>query len=130
MDTSKEYIKMCEKSPKLQPHDSEFHNGDYICYKSYWGIYFDEYFYQECVYNDGNHINYDYNPFRLHTQDQLQEMWDYSHSTMRSLQKFACELDNNYDYYDKFTSMEQFWLAFVMKEKYGKTWDKNNWTKE
>lgn len=28
---------------------------------------------------------------------------------------------------EQFTSMEQLWLAFVMKEKYNKTWDGNEW---
>jgi len=28
---------------------------------------------------------------------------------------------------DKFTSMEQLWLAFVMQEKYNKTWDSEKW---
>jgi len=27
----------------------------------------------------------------------------------------------------RFTSMEQLWLAFVMKEKYGKTWNGEDW---
>ena len=32
------------------------------------------------------------------------------------------------DYPKQFTSMEQLWLAFVMKEKYGKVWDGATWT--
>jgi len=30
-------------------------------------------------------------------------------------------------YSEQFTSMEQLWLAFVMKEKYGKVWDRKDW---
>jgi len=30
-------------------------------------------------------------------------------------------------YASQFTSMEQLWLAFVMKEKYNKTWDGEKW---
>ncbi len=29
-----------------------------------------------------------------------------------------------------FTSMEQLWLAFVMKEKYNKVWDGEEWINE
>ena len=29
-----------------------------------------------------------------------------------------------------FETIEQFWLAFVMKEKYGKTWDGEEWVTE
>ncbi len=32
-------------------------------------------------------------------------------------------------YIAQFTSMEQLWLAFVMKEKYGKVWDGGEWVK-
>jgi hypothetical protein len=30
-------------------------------------------------------------------------------------------------YYKLYNSFEQFWLAFVMKEKYNKIWDGENW---
>ena len=30
-------------------------------------------------------------------------------------------------YWEQFLSMEQLWLAFVMKEKYGKVWDGETW---
>jgi hypothetical protein len=30
----------------------------------------------------------------------------------------------------KFESMEQLWLAFVLKEKYGKVWSGTDWVKE
>lgn len=32
-----------------------------------------------------------------------------------------------FDYYSKFKSMEQLWLAFVMKEKYNKFWNDKEW---
>lgn len=79
----------------------------------------------------------------LPRQDQLQEMVlskfifrgdgiNYSNDTtrtelftmMKSFLYFICntpgnELPNG--------SMEQLWLAFVMKEKFNKTWDGSNW---
>ncbi len=33
-------------------------------------------------------------------------------------------------YIAQFTSMEQLWLAFVMKEKYRKVWEGNKWTQK
>ena len=63
-------------------------------------------------------------------QDQLQEMvksdpyfaWNY----IGMLGRFA---DKNIIYTCGFDSMEQLWLAFVMKEKFQKLWDeeKQNW---
>ena len=64
----------------------------------------------------------------LPRQDQLQEMvksdtiinWDFYHFINDGLT----------DYLDYFNSMEQLWLAFVMKEKHNKTWDGEDWIKE
>ena len=33
-------------------------------------------------------------------------------------------------YFLQFSSFEQLWLVFVMKEKYGKTWNGQDWVKE
>ena len=35
--------------------------------------------------------------------------------------------DEAWDYWMRFTSMEQLWLAFVMKEKYNKVWNGEEW---
>lgn len=35
----------------------------------------------------------------------------------------------NWDYLRSMASMEQLWLAFVMKEKYNKTWNGEDWVK-
>jgi len=69
--------------------------------------------------------------FWLPTQDQLQEMFyekdNYNKSmypVLESLYAFACSM------YTKSyppTSMEQLWLAFVMKEKYKKVWNREDW---
>ena len=62
----------------------------------------------------------------LPRQDQLQEMvkekflgWTYP-GVLNELQKLCFEI-SHYD------SMEQLWLAFVMKELYSKTWDGDKW---
>jgi hypothetical protein len=69
-------------------------------------------------------------------QDQLQEMIG---EFPRNFERFADEAGQNafdysqeemgdYQIYDTgCTSMEQRWLAFVMKEKYQKTWNGENW---
>ena len=136
MDTSKEYIKMCEKAEEIQHNKLKI--GDFGVIPN--AVY--EYFKVPSVIirieedvefdrvwlnvPDENYVSADSIIF-LPRQDQLQEMWEYSHSALRSLQKFACELHNNYNYYDKFISMEQLWLVFVMKEKYNKIWNGEEW---
>jgi len=52
MDTSKEYILMCEKADEIQylrPLDSEFQEGDFYGY-------YDEHHHYEGTYPDGKHI--------------------------------------------------------------------------
>lgn len=68
---------------------------------------------------------------QLEGQDQLQEMINYF-GLLDKLLKFAKFAQDNIDPYfeeDKheFTSMEQLWLAFVMKEKYNKVWNGEVW---
>lgn len=69
---------------------------------------------------------------QLECQDQLQEMlgellWQLNFKFI----DWLC--DTPYDGHIRhchlnFTSMEQLWLAFVMKEKYNKVWDGETWT--
>lgn len=69
------------------------------------------------------------------TQDQLQEMihdlkyskrqFSGSHGLLRDFGYWVEEESNL-----PCASMEQLWLAFVMKEKYQKVWTGNDWTKE
>ena len=65
----------------------------------------------------------------LRTQDQLQEMlggWGAA-----KLAEVFGEWAKNYritqETYPSSASMEQLWLAFVMKEKYNKVWNGENW---
>ena len=77
---------------------------------------------------------------QLERQDQLQEMYrqdrtvTQKETTLEILSDFAywslnCP-DENYKYVKEFTSMEQLWLAFVMKEKYNKIWDGDKWVRK
>jgi len=126
MDTSKEYIKMCEKAVEIQ-HE-ELLKGDYV------------------VINEKTELIADtmhYSPAELDTaiwlprQDQLQEMvmdkfkGSSLYSMIDEFDWFCSESGLVFtDYAEQFTSMEQLWLAFVMKEKYNKTWNGEDWIQE
>ena len=45
----------------------------------------------------------------------------------RLVEVFWFWLHKNIHNYDSDASMEQLWLAFVMKEKFNKTWDGEKW---
>ena len=125
MDTSETYIKMCERAdlkPHNSEHDRQWQDGD--CY------FLDE---KVDVYTFWHYPTHIYNAIWLPRQDQLQEMVD------GDVYEKVC---NFYDFVndvvgwelmkyklkeDYFTSMEQLWLAFVMKEKINKTWNGEDW---
>jgi len=129
MDTSKEYIKMCEKAKEIQKigkiskgWSGIFRIGEYI-YFGVWGGH-------NGVEDVAERIIW------LPRQDQLQEMVDYD-LTNRCVE-FYCFVSGrvpltneiiNAGQLHKFTSMEQLWLAFVMKEKYNKIWNGKDWEK-
>ena len=72
----------------------------------------------------------------LPTQSQLQEMVA---DTIDCPSHSACAIfintghrihqwcDEAWDYWMQFTSMEQLWLAFALKEKFGKVWYNGKW---
>lgn len=66
---------------------------------------------------------------QLERQDQLQEIvrqpslpW-----MLRNASDFVFDHDMRFGPLLTFTSMEQLWLAFVMKEKYNKVWNGEGW---
>jgi len=66
----------------------------------------------------------------LPDQSQLQEMIeDEPRGQLFRLYHFALENDNIIELRNvfQFTSMEQLWLAFVMKELHNKTWNGDKW---
>ena len=118
MDTSKEYIEMCEKAGEIQnPH--KLCSGDWFADKK--GQYC---FCNACLssYMEGDEIY-------LPRQDQLQKMLDYRYPTDYAfnigewLKYLGIDQYNQVNLY----SMEQIWLAFVMKEKYNKIWNGEDW---
>jgi len=129
MDTSEQYIKMCEKAKEIQgiPRHPE---KPHLNYRS-----------SACFIHQGGRLWYirgreheDSNDYIwLPTQDQLQEMM----GDFKTCIKLAAGVSlvnqgiiyevGGYKYCHQFTSMEQLWLAFVMGEKYNKVWDGHNW---
>jgi len=83
---------------------------------------------------DGSYnVNSIYNPVWLPRQDQLQEMvFELVQSKpgkcrTRLMKLFAEFLEFVGDSGANYDSFEQLWLAFVMKEKYNKVWNGNDW---
>ena len=68
-------------------------------------------------------------------QDQLQEMVECSeiYNKVRKMNEFVWEFlwdeerEELSEYAERFVSMEQLWLALVMKERWNKIWANNNW---
>jgi len=129
MDTSETYIKMCEKATEIQTsqQDMGFIHGDYYYEPASrnWDIIYD------------SHKSYVYGIplcIWLPRQDQLQEMLSLHNLWAKTLAfEFFLRKEGSYDiksYAFQFTSMEQLWLAFVMKEKYNKVWNGEDWVKE
>lgn len=166
MDTSEQYIKLCERAEEIQKlrqwryydndllretREGNFEEGDYIWVDS--GIYLiggDCYEVQEYsrygleIASAGYCEGYGFNVKKviwLPRQDELQEMVDEG-NVLELLSAFDCFIYTDFKiapqnnliqrrfwnlYVTQFTSMEQLWLAFVMKEKYNKTWENGKW---
>ena len=119
MDTSKEYIKMCEKAEEIQKNKRWLKAGDF-CRNPYSG--------------DSHAIGTTVEKtdlIWLPRQDQLQEMVKQNSLNIIDLNYFVASISlflkqSNKDG-ELYYSLEQLWLAFVMKEKYNKTWNGKEW---
>ena len=129
MDTTPEYIKQCERAEGIQ-NDWILHKGDYYYHKLNNKISFvSGWFEARTAENAVLMTHYHGRLIWLPRQDQLQEMlhcsigegmnrlWAYFH-------EWFCKIGAVE--YSK-SSWEQLWLAFVMKEKYGKVWNGDDW---
>ena len=159
MDTSKEFVKMCEKAEEIQEildcqyyriqnvfavrekrkqciHEEESLFIPYSYDKLYCtrcGKKLEEY---ETTYID----TYCTKPFAidkeikkfiwLPRQDQLQEMIDWQNLGPAKVTEMGYRLFKFLEIPHSFTSMEQLWLAFAMWEKYHKTWNGEDWVEE
>ena len=168
MDTTPEYIKMCEKAGKIQkawePKDGDrfFHRSETHLVANYQDgavvdftnspielkksphmpEYYDHAFreFSGGYEWEDDFVCYQKNAVWLPRQDQLQEIYvewaglkevsNWAHSILDAFQFFALSDVPNVDLTFKMRSLEQLWLAFVMKEKYGKVWNGEEWREE
>jgi len=105
MDTSKEYIQMCEKAVEVQ----ELWNPKQKDYRAMGNERFEVW---------------------LPRQDQLQGMVNDNFWLQLGTFSVWIQTPSEEKYRIKFKSMEQLWLAFVMKEKFNKIWDGEDWKGE
>lgn len=123
MDVSREYIIMCDKATEIQEL-WDFLSDDFILYDKVNGV---------CCGNLFKYVtNKTYDKERyiwLPRQDQLQDMVNHGYEIKTNVLKdiYSFKLYND-EYGAKFKSMEQLWLAFVMKENYDKIWEEDQWT--
>jgi hypothetical protein len=133
MDKSNLYLKKCTNAEEIQKN-WELKDGDYfIAVKSAPILS------KVCILNDWetrNHVIENRSIFIwIPGLDQLQNMIDWTQWEFRITKRSKFEMhyaSNSEQLSSTVTgeSMEQIWLAFVMKEKYGKIWNKKNetWT--
>ena len=138
MDSSETYIKMCEKAEEIQGQADDERDGDFWCGgRTFHPVPFlytnchDEF---EC-YAKFSLVQSNQRKNRqiwLPRQDQLQEMvWkDFKLQLIsHALMDFYNWAQSLFDELDDYESMEQLWLAFVMLQKYRKTWNGEDWIK-
>lgn len=121
MDTLETYIKMCEKAVEIQ-EDCLKYGKSYSCIPSLFVNKSDYRFNTFYQYKHSENI-------WLPRQDQLQEMVGGFESGFILWGEW---LDNMYPEHKNsfkkiFNSFEQLWLAFVMKEKYNKICNGEDW---
>lgn len=136
MDKSQVYINMCKAAPEIQAlaptAQTQIHLwGNIYSYSTKDDTAF---FWRMNTYKD-DILDYTIAVW-LPRQDQLQDMVINNPRTgLLNMSFFFADFfydvstDNNGDPLDslKFTSMEQLWLAFVMQEKYNKSWEEGDW---
>jgi len=160
MDCGEVYIKMCEKAKEIQEFAPLDFGSWYAYLRPLTGLWCHpddakghsygkdrDYFLAHPIRPNVNLIVEDFDGSPMHIyeeyiehcwlprQDQLQEMLSQHNLWAKTLAfEFFLRKEGSYDinsYAFQFTSMEQLWLAFVMKEKFGKVWDfeKEDWMK-
>ena len=147
MDLTNRYVMMCQKATDIQkqwvpkPCDFMIDHADMeesfsFCSPAASIVQVVDIFIgapdSEDYKNESEHLKN--NSFWLPRQDQLQKIMEPDDSKIHSIITSVVESR----YYEpakedhvaaphKFYSMEQIWLAYVMKEKYNKTWNEEDW---
>ena len=128
MDESPEYVKRCRKAVKIQELKPEEYGDFYATQDGETGVYGTEDTYVSNFWGELMLI-------WLPRQDELQEMVKgvSVYGLIHRMNHFVYGEDGETDFNDhSCISMEQLWLAFVMKAKYQKVWDsnQNDWVVE
>jgi len=125
MDTTPEYIKMCEKATEIQAlHDiTDYEHDCVFCRNCQEVCHEDSGYYFCCGETDG---------LWLPLQDQLQGMVFPKAFSVHDLDKFYNWADKRIETLHgcELESWEQLWLAFVMSELYDKVWNGEKWVKK
>lgn len=129
MDTSEEYVRMCEEACDIQ-EGHVWVEGDFV-----WrGC--DEGYEKSFMIHHSNDA-YDGDVW-LPRQDQLQDMIEQpsSFAKMAVMIEETCEVAGlghimiKPRYYICSGSMERLWLGYVMKKRHGKVWTGREWSRE
>ena len=144
MDKTETYIKMSEKAEEIQELRKEEATIDDVCIcsacKTRWGNCYEHTEYLSCNSELGGRPfpvvkvkDVEHKSIWLPRQDQLQEMvgdWEKQIEILDDWLGNAYDppsFKGNYWCINNLTSMEQLRLAFVMKEKYNKVWNGDEW---
>lgn len=119
MDTSKEYIEMCEKAYKdLKEAHIVFSRRRRMLY-----VVDDKVGRWDNIVNTDNTLC----AFPLWEQDQLQEMLPEAYSLPYGINNLHDWMLENPTRMEFFNTMEKLWLGVVMSELYDKKWEGNEW---
>jgi len=131
MDTSEQNIKMCEKAVEIQALKPTKFDWLGNCYFGTTHFHSEN---EPSLFGTVGFKLANVDAVWLPRQDQLQEMVVKLGGTLESLlTDFIdfCQLMSDDGTYVTYVyccaSMEQLWLAFVMKEKYNKVWNGEDW---
>jgi len=132
MDSSETYIKMCEKAEEIQKLSMRVPRDWYVCPICHTVMSEDDGYLYGCPHAGEITLIW------LPRQDQLQAMMKEDNPANQLLKFYHFVFDVWCDYGESleeelreemkhFTSMEQLWLAFVMKERFSKSWNGAEW---
>jgi len=140
MDTSEQYIRMCD-CPEVQDiWAKRIKRKDWDCSDFVWDIDNQNWY---CIGGETGMVAYDA-PGQfvwLPRQDQIQGMLGYARPSnmieilpitngWASFDQKSCIRLTPCDYYSQLDSWEQFWLVFYMHEHHHKVWDGKKWDGE
>ena len=131
MDTSKEYIKMCD-CEEIQKQHYLLSDEELYAYPIH--SHPDNTIYLHCQRSLGHKERLEV--IWLPRQDQLQSMFKLCSFSLLmkfcrayNLQEPYCSSDHNVVFFDAW-SIEALWLMFFMKEKHNKIWNGKEWTND